>query len=66
MLSKIEVEIRAVTDIFKRDLDQAKETIESNLRAIQRMRARDHTDNDNRHKKNEENILKHLAILNDH
>jgi hypothetical protein len=30
------------------------------------MRARDHSDNDQRHKLNEENILKHLAMLEDH
>ena len=66
MSSKIETEIRSLTSIFKKDLDETQENIDSNLRAIQRMRARDHSDNDQRHKLNEENILKHLAMLEDH
>jgi len=59
----METEIRSVTSQFTKELEQAKETIESNLRAIQRMRARDHSDNDQRHKRNEENIIKHLNML---
>ena len=30
------------------------------------MRARDQSDNDQRHKRNEDNILKHLEMLQDH
>lgn len=51
---------------LSRDVEQAKETIESNLRAIQRMRARDHTDYDNRHKAAEEKLAQHFAVLSDH
>ena len=43
-----------------------KETVESNLRAIQRMRARDASDNDQRHKRNEANIMRAQSDLADH
>lgn len=65
-LKKMETEISSVITQFSKELDQAKETIESNLRAIQRMRARDHADNDTRHIRNEESIAKNFAMLDDH
>jgi len=65
-LQKMETEISSVITQFSKELDEAKETIESNLRAIQRMRARDHADNDTRHIKNEESIARNFAMLDDH
>ena len=65
MVSKIESEIKAVIGKLEKDVENAKETIESNLRAIQRMRARDHTDYENRHKATELKLEQHLTVLTD-
>ena len=63
---KIESELKKLSEQFAANLDKASEDIYQNLRAIQRMRARDQSDNDQRHKRNEDNILKHLEMLQDH
>lgn len=63
---RLETEMKLMAGKFTQDLDDTRESLETTLKAIQRLRARDCADNDLRHKKNEENISKQKETLEDH
>lgn len=63
---RMETEVKLMTSKFSKDLADAKESLEQTLTAVQRLRARDATNNDLRHKKNEEDIQKQQEMLGEH
>lgn len=66
IIARVDREVKETIDLFESAINTLRKDFDTNLRAMQKYRARDKTENDMRHVRNEETMEKHRGMFEDY